>query len=1570
MYVFQDSGNLSWEEFILFGLASFAIIYLVKKKRISSEEKFHANPHVQHINRTSSHVALFGFNSDADARKYVSQPRCSPFVKMLNGKWQFRLFNNVEEAFAEVTSSTNSSDSYESLNIPGHWQLQCAGDAPIYTNVKYIIPVNPPQVPHSNPTGYHRINFSVSKTWSSRKIFLHFGAVDNCLYCWCNGHFIGFSKDSRLPAEFDVSSFVKIGNFENTLEVVVLRYSDGYYLEDQDMFNLSGIFRDVFLYSLPLDVYIQDFSWKTQFDSTTQVASVEMDISLQWNVNVLNKILEVNSDSIGSNFAHSSSYLAQLKTDWILCCSLYDEGLLVNSMETNSSHTFLFENPSSSELCSLSAFVPLPNQTHDGVAKCNHILNLNSPNSWSAERPHIYTLVISLKNSRDNSIVQAESCRLGFVTVDISNGLMRVNQRPVMIRGVNLHEHDPISGHAVSPALLEADIKLMKRNNFNAIRTSHYPHSPWLYELCSLYGMFVIDEANIETHGMKPQAGDLCENPNWEEALMQRVKRMYERDKVHPCIIAWSLGNESGYGAIHDAMATFLRKTDPSRLVIYEPASYGPREENPLRTMATDILCPMYARIGDCIKLANIFPDIPLILCEYGHMMGNSGGNLDEDWKAFRRLLRLQGGFIWDWVDQGISLVDSQNRLKWAYGGDFGEVYHDGNFCLNGLNWPDRGLGKTSENHSMKWGQAKPCLSMSLERHIYGCQGTSLAEESVPHALLAASLTAVQSGIDVDGAVNKPCLIEAKQCMKCFECSLVGIKLPSSEYQEMDFGFDHVDIETVDHAPVLSSPRNLRDRKGLNHNGIHVNNVSISDFTTTPDKRKVLKSASHMTLAQTPSYLSDHMKTFRCSLRFSIMNTYDHIDDIQNEVQFVALLLCDGIIVADSDLRTTSSEFVHRLNSSSNEGTGRHSIQEIECESMFEISLFSRITMEQTPSLLSYCGSRKKDLLRESSRINDPLLFGISWPEQSLLDAYTLDNYRRNLRAYTSPHVIDEVFSRGSSSLAEDLCWTDLPLLSSLRDISSSDSTPMHRISSSWPNNWSVIVVGRLSHDSVWAPCGFPLGFVQMSATKLMTPMVHSFLSSDLSFNDDSSSFWDDSIEKNRSQPSVTWVSRIQKASSDDKSDDLLDVQPNILMQCSVDSRDILTRNAANNDSDVKDYPKQIQQKIVINGATGMLEEIWIHDRNILASTASISHPHRPCRVHMHRACTDNDRGGYLASWEALGMNKEMIYQKWEDILAFEAMASQGNTSLQEKDDKNDSEDSLDVSNDDNSENKKELFDKSNRNVPLVKLPEHILANSLFNATVEKDSNFSEIEEMEMMVEEVVLESKQNRGSLPQSHVEVLGETILNRVKVKRLPNKDDGSVGISCQMLLTPSCVDLAKLAIIKEFNTFFEDPSLHHMSLTVYSYDDEKFVHKLAAANMFGRNSVLKVDDKGRKAVVKIWRPQLWMCSTVPRADSLHGPLALSPDDKRDNRYSETTEISPAAVGCHMAIGSVWWEIQYWLHPNGEVCGLISLLLVSQFVNLIIFSSSFIYFSFDCIAQWMLVICILLFLESACSF
>jgi len=572
-------------------------------------------PSVSATNRMAAHSPLSSWRGEAGAlANNASQSLIS-----LDGQWQFCLFDRPEE----VPESWLRSDlgSAQDITVPGNWQLQ-GYDYPIYTNVKYPFPCDPPFVPEDNPTGCYSRIFDLPDNWRDNgSVRVVFNGVNSAFYLWCNGHKLGYSQDSRLPAEFDLTPWLQTGR--NRLCVMVLRWCDGSYMEDQDMWWLSGIYRSVQLLHNP-DAHIADVR------------------------------------------------LTRGAENCSLRLSLYRESQLVQS---------------------LSAPVDNTDQTVDQSGISNLRLSVDNPDKWSAECPHLYRLTISLLDPSSNEI-ETEACSVGFRKVEIKNGQLLLNGQPLLIRGVNKHEHDPARGHAETLERVERHLVLMKQNNFNAVRCSHYPHQPGFYDLCDRLGLYVIDEANIETHGMTPME-KLADDPRWANAFIERMQRMVDRDFNHPCIIIWSLGNESGYGSAHDAMYQWTKAADPSRPIHYEGGGSD--------TAVTDIICPMYVRTDDDLEggnkgdmrsslrswLAKKDENRPIIVCEYAHAMGNSLGNFSDYWDAFRQHPRLQGGFIWDWVDQGIDQYTDQGQHYWAYGGDFGDLINDRQFCINGLVSPD-----------------------------------------------------------------------------------------------------------------------------------------------------------------------------------------------------------------------------------------------------------------------------------------------------------------------------------------------------------------------------------------------------------------------------------------------------------------------------------------------------------------------------------------------------------------------------------------------------------------------------------------------------------------------------------------------------------------------------------------------------------------------------------------------------------------------------------------------------------------------------------------------------------------
>ena len=592
------------------------------------------NPISVQVNQVKAHSPLNGFKSVDHARTNTQSQKQS-----LNGQWDFKLFDKPEAVDESLLSEALASD-WQSIPVPSNWQLH-GFDKPIYCNVKYPFAVNPPFVPSDNPTGCYRTEFSVTADQLAQRNHIIFEGVNSAFHLWCNGQWVGYSQDSRLPSEFDLSKLLVAGT--NRIAVMVIRWSDGSYLEDQDMWWLSGIFRDVNLLTKPQhqirDVFITPDLDACYRDATLHIKTA---IDAPNNYQVAVQVFDGEQALCEPHIQSTNNKRVDEKGGW---------------------SDVVFQT-----------------------------IDIQSPKKWTAETPTLYRCVVSLLDEQGNT-VDVEAYNIGFRKVEMLNGQLCLNGKPLLIRGVNRHEHHPENGHTVSTTDMIEDIKLMKQNNFNAVRTAHYPNHPRFYELCDELGLYVVDEANIETHGMFPM-GRLASDPQWAGAFMSRYTQMVERDKNHASIIIWSLGNECGHGANHDAMYGWSKSFDPSRPVQYEGGGAN--------TTATDIICPMYARVDthvadDAVPKYSIKKWLslpgetrPLILCEYAHAMGNSLGSFDDYWQAFREYPRLQGGFIWDWVDQGLSKTDKNGKHYWAYGGDFGDELNDRQFCINGLLFPDR----------------------------------------------------------------------------------------------------------------------------------------------------------------------------------------------------------------------------------------------------------------------------------------------------------------------------------------------------------------------------------------------------------------------------------------------------------------------------------------------------------------------------------------------------------------------------------------------------------------------------------------------------------------------------------------------------------------------------------------------------------------------------------------------------------------------------------------------------------------------------------------------------------------
>ncbi len=626
------------------------LLYIVSLQAIGQNQPYDwENPKISGINRLPATATSISFSSIEEAKK-VSL-RSSSRYHSLNGTWKFYWTPVPREAPASFFETDYNITSWKNIPVPANWELHGYGTA-IYTNITYpFVPVDPPYVPDSdNPVGCYVREFDVPSSWNDMKIILHFGGVSSAYYVWLNGEFIGYSEDSHLPAEFDITSHVKSRG--NRLAVKVYRWSDGSYLEDQDHWRLSGIQRDVYLKASPL-IHLTDFFVQTDLVNQYQDA-----------------ILKVRPKIDFKNREAAES--------WVIGMNVYDDN-------GNS----IFEKPIEKSLRGLIRI----NYPQTGHIKFGFFEEtVFNPEKWSAENPNLYTLILYLKDNNGN-VTEARSTRIGFRETEIKEGQLLVNGVPVKLYGNNRHDHDQHTGKVISEELMLEDVKLMKQFNFNAVRASHYPNNPYWLDLCDEYGLYVIDEANLETHGVNSM---LSNDPEWYEAFLARAIRMVERDKNHPSIILWSLGNESGSGPNHAAMAGWIKAYDPTRYIHYEGAqsNINDRPTNPPTPDPeyVDVISRMYWTIDQMVELATSDTDNrPVVWCEYAHAMGNSVGDLDAFWEAIRSHKRLLGGFIWDWVDQGLVKKTSDGKEYWAYGGDFGDtLINDGNFCINGVVFPDR----------------------------------------------------------------------------------------------------------------------------------------------------------------------------------------------------------------------------------------------------------------------------------------------------------------------------------------------------------------------------------------------------------------------------------------------------------------------------------------------------------------------------------------------------------------------------------------------------------------------------------------------------------------------------------------------------------------------------------------------------------------------------------------------------------------------------------------------------------------------------------------------------------------
>lgn len=571
----------------------------------------------------------------------------SPWFLPLNGNWQFRMLGHPEELSTEDVARETNRAAWDRVAVPGNWTLQGYGH-PHYTNVRMPFPDEPPFVPSDNPTGIYALEIKVPADWKNRRTVIHFGGAESVLCVYVNGEFVGMGKDCRLPSEFDITPHVVCGR-KNLVTAVVIKWSDATFIEDQDQWWMGGLHREVYLYSTA-PVHIADVfaSGKLSADYRNGIFSL----------------------SVRAGFPRQS-----------------EPGWTVEAQLIAPSGKSVFRTPLSAKVSVGGGTDPLHARIEEPVSK---------PQLWSADLPHLYTAVVTLKDPSGTAI-ESTATRIGFRSVEVRDRNLLVNGQRVLIHGVNRHDHHDRLGKALDRETMRLDAVTMKRFNFNAVRCSHYPNDPYWLDVCDELGLYVIDEADLEAHAYYHRVGH---NPEWATAFLDRAVRMVERDKNHASVILWSLGNETGYGPNQDGMAGWIRGRDPSRPLHYEPGIWVQGVSNqPTSAIyatgdrVTDIVCPMYPQLHSIREWADPkHPDRrrPLILCEYSHAMGNSNGGLSDYYDLFETLPGVQGGFIWEWIDHGLVRNTPDGREYWAYGGDFGDEPNDANFVCDGMVWPDR----------------------------------------------------------------------------------------------------------------------------------------------------------------------------------------------------------------------------------------------------------------------------------------------------------------------------------------------------------------------------------------------------------------------------------------------------------------------------------------------------------------------------------------------------------------------------------------------------------------------------------------------------------------------------------------------------------------------------------------------------------------------------------------------------------------------------------------------------------------------------------------------------------------
>ena len=613
------------------------------------------DPGLSELGRLTMRAPLQPLREGDDAPRRVS----------LDGQWRFQLIDSPGEAPPDWPVAATDVAPWRNIIVPGVWTMQDVGDPPIYCNFQmpFAEPREPGGVPDANPTGLYRIIFSVDPRWGDDDIVLHIGGFESMALIWCNGRFVGMGKDSRLPSEFDLTPHATAG--KNMLAIMVIKWSDATWIEDQDHWRHGGLHRSVFV----------EARGRTRIDDLIIVA----DYDAESGSGALKVRAVIKGDSAGCSFR------ARLDDA---------EGNPIGTITAADVAQFPHGSGATEQLRASYVYAG-----HEATLTCA----VAAAKPWSAEAPNRYSLMVELV-SPDGAIIETHQSWIGFRRVEVRDRRLLVNGKAIIILGVNRHDHHPQNGKTPSLADMRADLVAMKQHNINAVRTAHYPNDHCLLDLADELGLYVIDEANVECHA---RWNAIANDARYQSAIIERVQRMIPRDRNHPCVIGWSLGNEAGHGPAQDAAAAMARRLDPTRFVHYEgavadrfmtfwddPSAVAQQPPDRSERNTTDLVCPMYppvdfivawARWAEATKL----DDRPLFMCEYSHAMGNSNGSIRDYVDAFFAEPALGGGFVWEWRDHGLAQTDAEGRFFWAYGGHFGETRHDGNFCCDGLVGPD-----------------------------------------------------------------------------------------------------------------------------------------------------------------------------------------------------------------------------------------------------------------------------------------------------------------------------------------------------------------------------------------------------------------------------------------------------------------------------------------------------------------------------------------------------------------------------------------------------------------------------------------------------------------------------------------------------------------------------------------------------------------------------------------------------------------------------------------------------------------------------------------------------------------